>query len=118
MSALLDGEQTGEREAAVEQAIAACLQTLLDRQSDDGCWTEWKLPPGESRPWTTAYIGYRLRGLPPCLGEKVKAARCAAASWLLRAEFPGGGWGYNNAVEADADSTAFGILFLASTGHP
>jgi squalene cyclase len=33
---------------------------------------------------------------------------------LVQAEFEGGGWGYNETVGADADSTAYSMLFLSS----
>ncbi len=42
----------------------------------------------------------------------------AAARWLSENEFAAGGWGYNEAVGADADSTSCAILFLASAGQP
>jgi uncharacterized protein YfaS (alpha-2-macroglobulin family) len=117
MPAFLDSAISSDRKRAVEQAIAYGLEYILDRQSKSGSWTEWALPPGKSAPWTTAYIGYRLRLLPPCLSARAVAASHAAAAWLLEAEFPGGGWGYNEAVEVDADSTAYGILFLSSADH-
>lgn len=44
------------------------------------------------------------------------SARRAAAAWLLERQFDGGGWGYNDSVGADADSTAHALLFLS--GQP
>src|SRR5437762_11644312 len=101
---------------AIDDALATGLDYILGLQAMDGSWSEWELPPGESSPWTTAFVGYRLRLLPPCLRKRAISARQRAAEWLVRAEFAGGGWGYNDTVGVDADSTAFGILFLSSLG--
>jgi hypothetical protein len=100
----------------VRDVIAGGLEYVLGQQNADGSWTEWELPPGQSSCWTTAFIGYKLRLLPPDLAWRAIEARRSAAEWLLRAEFEGGGWGYNETVGADADSTAYGMLFLSSMG--
>jgi hypothetical protein len=102
---------------AIDDAIDAGLEYVLSLQALDGSWTEWKLPPGESSLWTTAFVGYKLRRLTSALAKKAPGARQRAAEWLIRAELDGGGWGYNDAVGADADSTAYGILFLSSLGR-
>jgi squalene cyclase len=91
---------------------------LLSRQSREGCWTDWDLPPGPSDQWTTAYIGCRLAAAPGPLASSSAPARSAAAAWLVEHEFPGGGWGYSDVVGADADSTAWALLFLARQAAP
>lgn len=101
----------------VASAAAACLEYILRLQGSDGSWREWELPPGSSSTWTTAFIGYKLRLLPPWLAGRAAAARRRAAAWLARNEFAGGGWGYNEVVGVDADSTAYSILFLSSLRH-
>ena len=98
----------------VRDAVAGGLEYILGQQNDAGSWTEWELPPGQSSCWTTAFIGYKLRLLPPDLASHALDARKRAAEWLLKAEFEGGGWGYNETVGADADSIAYGMLFLSS----
>ncbi len=103
---------------ALEQAIAAGLGYILSRQAGDGSWTDWDLPPGSSAPWTTAYVGYKLRTLPPDLKARAAPHLAAAARWLADQAFPDGGWGYNALVGPDADSTAHAILFLASVSQP
>jgi squalene cyclase len=102
---------------SVDDALAAGLEYILGLQATDGSWTEWELPPGRSSPWTTGFIGYKLRDLPLPLAKRASAAKQRAADWLAEAEVAGGGWGYNEMVGPDADSTAFGILFLSSQGH-
>lgn len=99
---------------SVDGAIGAGLEFLLSRQASEGCWTDWDLPPGRSSYWTTAYVGRRLGVLP---GDH-RASRRAAAHWLAQREFEGGGWGYNDAVSVDADTTANAILFLAQERVP
>lgn len=101
---------------ALEQAIKAALRFLLARQSEAGYWSDWDLPIGESRIWTTAYVGYRLSTSPQPARNPAQHALDSAAAWLARSEFPEGGWGYNEEVGADADSTALAILFLSSQG--
>lgn len=100
----------------VVQAVDGGLGFILAQQSLEGYWTDWDLPPGSSSIWTTAYIGYKLKYLPEQLREKAADRLASAAYWLLCGQFAGGGWGYNESVGVDADSTAFSILFLASTG--
>ncbi len=103
---------------ATGPALDAAQRFLLKNQRRDGHWSEWDLPTGPSDCWTTAYVGYQLAvGDEPALSDGV-AARRAAASWLGRREFEGGGWGYNDRVGADADSTAWALLFLAAERRP
>jgi Prenyltransferase and squalene oxidase repeat len=108
---------TGDRISALEHAIEAGLDYLLAHQSPAGSWTDWNLPPGKSPHWTTAYVGYQLRNLPPHLKAKANPAIATAVRWLLEHEFWGGGWGYNTIAGADADSTAYAILFLTAAGQ-
>jgi squalene cyclase len=102
---------------AIVHAIAAGLEYVVGLQATDGSWTEWELPPGRSSTWTTGFVGYKLRVLPLGLAQRALAAKRRAAEWLAGAEFTDGGWGYNDLVGPDADSTAFGILFLSSQGN-
>ena len=58
--------------------------------------------------WTTAYVGCQLAGL---------ASQWQAADWLAEHELPGGGWGYDETVGCDADSSAHAIVLLARSGR-
>jgi len=100
-----------------DQTLAAGLDYILARQSADGSWTDWNLPPGSSSTWTTGYIGCKLRFLPPHLALKAAPRLAEGAHWLLN-QFAPGGWGYNRAVGPDADTTSFAILFLVASDLP
>jgi squalene cyclase len=102
----------------LKETIAGGLNFILSRQAEDGSWTDWALPPGSSSAWTTAYLGYKLRRLPPDLARLAAPRITAAARWLSDHTFADRGWGYNEAVGSDADSTAFAILCLDSAGRP
>jgi squalene cyclase len=102
----------------IGRAIEAGLRFLLSTQSEAGHWSDWNLPPGESRMWTTAYAGYRLATVPE-LGQRFgDHALGSAVAWLASHEFEDGGWGYCEEVGPDADSTAYAILFLSSQRAP
>ena len=90
------------------------LDYILRKQSSEGSWLDWNLPPGPSDLWTTAFVGWRLRRLPADIKPRAKKRIDSACEWLLRNVLPDGGWGYNGLVESDADSTALAILFLSS----
>jgi hypothetical protein len=102
---------------ALKEAIASGLHFILARQAEDGSWMEWALPPGSSSMWTTAYVGFKLRNLPSDLASMAAPHIRAAARWLGNHEFADCGWGYNEVVDSDADSTSYAILFLASAGQ-
>jgi squalene cyclase len=101
----------------LQDAIAFGAGYLVSRQNDDGSWVDWELPPGESRPWTTAFVGHKVLSLPKLSNAEVASSIQAAAQWILRNQFDDGGWGYNHLVGSDADSTAYAILFLSQSGE-
>lgn len=97
----------------MKDAIERALVFLAARQDASGFWSDWELPLGASRLWTTAYCGWRLAqcaSAPRSMLER-------AAEWLQANELQGGGWGYAECTGADADSTALGILFLRAMGR-
>lgn len=101
----------------IETAIFRGLGYILAQQDREGSWTDWALPPGSSSEWTTAYVGFRLSRLDAPFRREVAERLDRAARWLIAHRFPDAGWGYNPAVESDADSTALAILFLTATGR-
>lgn len=100
----------------LERVLGLSLEYILSQQRHDGSWVDWDLPPGESSIWTTAFVGCRLRSLPAGFRERASVSTGLASEWLYGRMFPDSGWGYNEEVGSDADSTALAILFLASEG--
>lgn len=103
--------------SAIEGAIGSCLNFLLDARSNEGCWSEWDLPPGRSSTWTTAYIGLQMRALAAPLNSRAAPALRSAVRWLKQNELGSGGWGYSDLTGCDADSTANAVLFLRRSGQ-
>ena len=101
---------------AVQQAIDGGLDFVLRGQHADGRFIDWALPPGPSSAWSTAYVGLAIAELPEAGRQRGAAAIRGAAHWLLAHPAAGGGWGYNDTVGADANSTAFALRLLARTG--
>jgi hypothetical protein len=103
---------------ALQQAMAGGLDFVLRGQHADGRFIDWALPPGASSAWSTAYVGLLVAELPEGDQQRSAAATRAAAHWLQAHPAAGGGWGYNESVGADADSSAFALRLLARTGLP
>src|SRR6476620_7829168 len=108
---------TPENRQSLKCAMNSGIDYILARQEDAGSWVDWQLPPGESRPWTTAFVGFKLASLPQCLDRNIVPSIRRAAQWLLYHKFDDEGWGYNSFVGSDADSTAYAILFLSRCGE-
>lgn len=105
------------RKKSLEHALGLSIDYILSQQHDDGSWMDWQLPPGQSSTWTTAYVGGKLTSLDNHHRERASSATARASHWLTGKMFPDFGWGYNDQVDSDADSTALAILFLASEGR-
>ena len=103
---------------AADEAVTAGLDFLCARQSPEGCWTDWDLPPGRSSMWTTAYVGCQLAGLRPSLRTAMSGSIRRAAAWLAEHELADGGWGYDATVGCDADSSGHAIIALTRSGAP
>jgi hypothetical protein len=101
---------------SLARSIDAGLSYLRLMQNDAGFWADWRLPPGESRMWTTAYIGYRLSSLSRGRRTAIEDGMTRAAGWLRESEYQGGGWGYAESTGPDADSTSLALLFLRGLG--
>jgi len=105
------------RKKNLERALGLSVDYILSQQHDDGSWVDWELPPGQSSTWTTAYVGGKLTSLDSHQRDRASNATARASQWLTGKTFPDCGWGYNELVDSDADSTALAILFLASAGR-
>lgn len=103
--------------SAVSSAVASAGAALASRATSRG-WTDYWLPVGRSTSWATAYVAGCLAAAGPSAtaNPAVGASLGGARDFLLGTFRRGLGWGYNEAVETDADSTALALLFLACTG--
>jgi squalene cyclase len=119
----MDGPQGGTAPSARRQgprspnvSVARALERgkrfLLVHQDRDGLWRDFLTPAGEASEWPTGFIGTAL-----LLASAPTKALERAGDALLARQNADGGWGYNEDVPSDADSTAWVLLFLARLGH-
>lgn len=92
--------------------IERATQFLIKRQTPEGAWWDFRLGPGTSDAWVTAYVGRCLRAT----SAKSMRSLERAATWLLAQLRFGEGWGYNASLPIDSDSTANAVLFLRAMG--
>jgi hypothetical protein len=103
--------------SSVRRAIASGEDFVLRHQDGDGAWRDFRLQPGRSDAWVTAYAGAQLLALQRLFPSVArKRAITAAIAFLERNRSAGGGWGYNGNCPPDADSTARALLFLRAAG--
>lgn len=99
------------REARLRQAIGAAVSFLLDSRSEDGLWRDFRTLAGASSEWVSGFVASSL-GAARAAPETLRAALLA----LLQRQRPSGGWGYNERVPPDCDSTAW--VLVAMSGRP
>lgn len=96
----------------LSRAHAAGVDYLLACQHADGTWRDYhRMPLGPAIQWVTGFVGAALAEV-----ATANRATARAAAALLDSRSRDGGWGFNAAVDSDADSTAWAILLLAGTG--
>lgn len=94
------------------------IEFLITKQTEDGAWKDFKLPPGVSDIWVTAYTGLHLYQIfKECQFEDQKILN-KAVNWLTTHMGNDAGWAYNAQCPSDADSTANAILFLQKLNFP
>lgn len=93
-------------------ALERGTRFLLAMQGGDGLWRDFLTPAGEASEWPTAFVAAALHAA----GAEARALERAAGS-LVANQNDDGGWGYNEDVPSDADSTACVLLFLALMGR-
>lgn len=104
-----------ERVQGARESLARGIDFLLARQAKSGVFTDFATLAGESDEWTTAYVAEGLREGAAAGGHRgadVDEALERAATLLATRWRVGAGWGYNQRVPADADSTAWALIFL------
>ncbi|MBP8929835.1 MAG: hypothetical protein KBG46_00985 [Paracoccus sp.] len=72
---------------------------LLAGQQPLGWWSDFRLAPGASTLWVTAYVGAAL--------ARSGGRDAAMRAWRFLRRWVAGGWGYSQATPPDADSTAW-----------
>lgn len=81
-------------------------------------WEDFTLPVGRSDSWVTAYVLASLAELGEAELPAVASLAVPALRWLLNQQAETGGWGYNDSVPPDADSTAWAMLACRGWSHP
>jgi squalene cyclase len=104
-------DRGNQAKVMVPDAIERGVQFLLANQGRDGLWRDFHTPAGEASLWPTAFIATALDSVPVGRDALEGAARALAST-----QNDDGGWGYNEEVPTDADSTAWALLFLSRTG--
>lgn len=97
---------------AATLALDRGVRFLLAKQGRDGLWRDFLTPAGEASEWSTGFIATALN----LAGAEASALERAADALIANQDLDGG-WGYNESVPTDADSTAWVLLFLALQGH-
>ena len=93
-------------------ALERGTRFVLENQGRDGLWRDFLTPAGEASDWPSGFIGSALH-----LAGGEASALERAADALAGDQNVDGGWGYNERVPSDADSTACVLLFLVRMGH-
>ena len=98
--------------AFTTDALERATRFLLARQGRDGLWRDFLTPAGKASQWPSGFIGTAL----PLTGDTTDALE-KAADTLVATRHLDGGWGYNEDVPTDADSTAWVMRFLPRLGR-
>jgi len=98
---------------AASLALERGTRFVLGKQGRDGLWRDFLTPAGEASEWPTGFIATALH----LAGAEASALERAAGALVANQDVVDGGWGYNESVPSDADSTACVLLFLALIGH-
>ena len=89
-------------------AITAAGHFLLSRRGGGGLWSDFRTEAGRSDEWVSGFAAYAL-------AQAGGAADLAATfDALIARQRRNGGWGYNEFIPADSDSTGWVLLALST----
>jgi hypothetical protein len=97
----------------LNKPIARALNFLLENRHKEGYWSDFNLAPGASDEWVTGYVGTTIAEIETC---QARVAALKAWNWLKTRCQMTPGWGYNDLVPRDADSTTWGLQLAQSLG--
>lgn len=98
--------------AEINTAIASALKFLTNNRNSEGWWEDFRLAPGCSDDWVTAYVGTAIANL-----STPQTTAIALKAWqtlINRQSSPG--WGYNSLTPKDADSTLWALKLASAIG--
>lgn len=99
-----------DRKRDVLAALSYGVDFLRCCQQSDGAWSDFNISIwGSSDEWVTAYVCCALRNVN---SPRLQESTSRAARAISVRQRPNGGWGYNNRIPPDADSTSFAIRAL------
>jgi len=98
----------------VKQAIGSAKEFLMGCRDEDHLWRDFEIRNyGTSVDWVSSYVGLSLNQ-----SKAPKEYLQETAKVLLARKTPlVNGWGFDEKVVPDADSTSFAILFLSKCGY-
>ncbi len=95
---------------ALLNALNQGIQSLFNRQGDNGTWSDFDIGIwGSSDDWVTAYVCCALNEVKSDIAEELLLHAYRAIATRQRSN---GGWGYNERIPPDADSTSFAVRAL------
>lgn len=97
--------------ASIDETILRGVEFLAGRRDQDGLWRDFRTEAGLASEWVTAAVLHALRPMPE--GTRLIDE---ASSALIAGQRRDGGWGYNDHIPADADSTAWALRGLSGHG--
>ncbi len=94
----------------IDKAIENAKEFIFSNKDDEDLWRDFKIRNyGESVDWVSSYVGFLL------LQSGVPSSKLESTARLIveRRNDEYAGWGFDEKVVPDADSTAFTVLFLS-----
>lgn len=98
----------------IGDAAARASAWLVEQRDADGLFGDFATYAGTSDEWITAYVCEAVLSAEPSPGAH--AAAQDAVRRLAPRQRADGGWGYNEAVPSDCDSTAWAVAALCAAG--